>query len=214
MSLVLATLLIAGGALCGGWAARRLARAEEPEAGEGPEAPGAKASRAPASAETIAARAFAAFPCRVGDVIVAMDGQEAWLAGALLFSEEAPVAALFIAPNPGRDHAVFVRPSPSDRIVWLAPIDLSELGFAREPPPSIEHDGERYERVRRLPLRVQRYGDGAPEIGETVIVLEYQSPTGGELVMLASGGTVVSWGGRALGPGMYDILPAPEHGSG
>ena len=141
--------------------------------------------------------------------MAAGDG-EAWLAGALVFSEDAPVAALFVAPDAGRERAVLVRPSPADRIAWLSRIELPALGFASEPPSSIEHDGERYERERRLPLRAERHGEGAPAIEATALLLEYRSPGGGKLVMVVGEGFVASWAGRELGPGMFDVLPAPD----
>ena len=52
----------------------------------------------------------ATFPCKLGDVVVrAAEGDEAWLAGVLMFEEDRPVAALFVAPEAGGNRAVFVR---------------------------------------------------------------------------------------------------------
>src|SRR5439155_880129 len=49
------------------------------------------------------------FACKLGDVIIRAGGDEAWLAGALVLAEDAPVAVLFVAPEAGSDRAVRAR---------------------------------------------------------------------------------------------------------
>lgn len=208
MSLVVTALLIAGGALCGGAAAaRRIGRDRS-----GSMRSGAASALPPSADERGPHGSVGPFVCGLGDVVVARDGREAWLAGVLIFSEEAPVAALFVAPDSGAEHVVYVRPLPSEEVLWLARIEPDALGLevGREPPSSLEHDRARYERQRRLPLRVSRFGTHAPSIGEESILSEYRASTGNALVIVTWDGGVLALHGRGLGPGMYDVLPAPD----
>jgi hypothetical protein len=134
-------------------------------------------------------------------------GEEAWLAGALVFYESLPAAALFVAPEAGADRALFVRPSPHASIVWLMPVPDGELTIGPEPPSTLEHKGERFERVRRIPFRVERAGTGAPDVGEQALVAEYAS--GGERLLVVSGtGSPRVWRGNVLEDGTYDVLAA------
>ena len=43
----------------------------------------------------------------------------------------------------------------------------------------------RYERARRLPVRVSRVGTGAPAVGERAVVAEYAGPAGARLLVVA-----------------------------
>src|SRR4029077_2256714 len=91
-----------------------------------------------------------AFPCQLGDVVVRRAGRGgAWLAGALVFEEQGPVAALFIAPEAGGDRALFVHRA-EDGLLWLSPLRPAPL-LPTDPPLTIEHRGVRFERWRRLP---------------------------------------------------------------
>jgi hypothetical protein len=135
-------------------------------------------------------------------------GEEAWLAGALVFTEDDPTAALFVAPDAGKDRAIFTRPKPAPLVWWLLPIGPAELAIGPEPPTSLEHEGVRFERVRRLPLRAERQGTGAPDVGDNVIVAEYTGPGAERLVVVAGSGSVRAWRGSALEEGMFDVLPS------
>jgi hypothetical protein len=227
VSIILLSVAAGGGFILARWIA---GRAREREVTEGPagnasvQAPGAhssvsssspavppEASRSPrphvARVPDARADPLAEFPCHLGDVVMGMGGDEAWLAGALVFFESAPAAALFVAPEAGGDRALYVRPKPAPSIVWLMPIAAGELTIGAEPPSSLEHKGERFERVRRVPFRVERLGTGAPDVGEQAIVGEYAS--GGErMIVVAGGGTTRAWRGRALEDGTYDVLPS------
>jgi hypothetical protein len=156
----------------------------------------------PAEAED----AFEGFPCQLGDVVMGVGGDEAWLAGALVLSEETPTAVLFIAPDAGGDRALWVRRSMTSEILWLRSIPQGELHVGAEPPSSIEHAGERYERVRRLPLHVERHGTGAPDVGDQVVVAEYKSLPGTKLLVMVGAGGTRAWHGMSLEHGMYDVL--------
>src|ERR1700734_690582 len=126
------------------------------------------------------------FPCKLGDVVVRFaEGDEAWLAGAMLLEEEGPGAPPFVAPGAGGDRAVFVRDAVGAGMVWLAPIARGALAVPREPPHALEHEGVRYERARRLPVRVSRVGSGVPTVGDRAIVAEYAGPANLRLLVVA-----------------------------
>jgi hypothetical protein len=213
---------VAGGILFGRWVARR-ARTPEQEAAarEGlagkpgsvstaasapaePPEPSPKKRPAPAR-EANKPDPLTDFPCHLGDVVMVHGGEEAWLAGALVFFESLPAAALFVAPEAGADRALYVRPKPQASIVWLMPVPDGELAVGHEPPSTLEHKGERFERVRRIPFRVERAGTGAPDVGEQALVAEYAS--GGERLLVVSGtGAPRVWRGNVLEDGTYDVL--------
>jgi hypothetical protein len=152
---------------------------------------------------------FLEFPCALGDVILRTGGDEAWLAGALVFAEEAPVAALFVAPDAGGDIAVLVRPRPRVSLTWLralSPSDANALALGPEPPSAIEHEGLWFQRTSRLPVHAQRVGTGAPDVGEHVIVAEYAS-SGEKRVLIVSGvGVLRAFHGVILDAALYEII--------
>jgi hypothetical protein len=152
--------------------------------------------------------AFAAFPCKLGDVVVrVVERDEAWLAGALVFLEERPIAALFVAPEAGGDRAIFVRDAAGVGLTWLSPLPAGALSLAKEPPHSLEHEGARFERVRRLPVRVARFGSGAPSVGDRAVVSEYGGPGTQRVVIVAGDERTIAWRGVDLAPTEYDVLP-------
>jgi hypothetical protein len=184
-------------------------------ASDGPEAPPeadpvprpkVEARRSAPKAKEPAVDPLADFPCHLGDVVMIHGVDEAWLAGALVFYEKVPAAALFFAPEAGGDRALFVRPKPSSSIVWLSPLADDEVTVGPEPPSTLEHKGDRFERLRRLPLRVERVGTGAPDVGDQALVVEYAS--GGErLLVLVAAGKPRGYRGHVLEEGTYDLLP-------
>jgi hypothetical protein len=147
------------------------------------------------------------FPCQLGDVLMRLTGEEAWLAGGLVLSEDAPVAALFVAPDAGHDCAIYVRPRPREAVYWMAPLDPSLVLVGGEPPSSVEQGGIRFDRVRRLPLRPKRVGVGAPDVGDAVVLAEYAS-AGSErlLVMRGSTGTSHAYRGDELEASSYEVI--------
>jgi hypothetical protein len=205
VSLVVDALVIAGGLALGRWIARSV-RARRARAATTP-APGEPADEAPI-ANAALRDAFAAFPCKLGDVVVRMvERDEAWLAGALVFVEDRPVAVLFVAPEAGGDRAIFVRDAPGSGLTWLAPLAEGELLLTKEPPHSLEHRGARFERSRRLPVRIARLGSGAPGLGDRGVVSEYGGPGTQRIVVVAGAERTLAWRGVALAPAEYDILP-------
>lgn len=149
---------------------------------------------------------LAGFPCQLGDVVMRTTGEEAWLAGGLVLSEEVPVAALFVAPDAGTDCAIYVRPSPHESVFWLMPLDANAVLVGGEPPTSVEHEGIRFERVRRLPLRPKRVGKGAPDVGEAVVVAEYASSGSERLLVMKSGTGARAYRGVELDPALYEVI--------
>jgi hypothetical protein len=147
---------------------------------------------------------YARFPCAVGDVVVRSDrDEEAWLAGAIVLFEGAlPAACLFVAPDIAGDGAVYARARPDEALGWLSPV-LVEVG--REPPSAIEIEGVRFDRARRLPMRVERDGDRTPDLGSTVIVGEYTAPGGLAAIVLAGRIETLAWRGVKLAHGEYDV---------
>ncbi len=197
MSLGLSALVIVGGILIGRLVAR-VVRARRPRG---------KNVEETAPLDGIVPDAFAAFPCALGDVIVRrIERDEAWLAGALLFSEDRPIAALFVAPEAREDRALFVREAALE-IAWLSPL-VGGIGIpGREPPSSIEHHGVRFERRRRLPVRVDMRGSGCPSVGESAVVAEYEGPGMDRMVVVLGTRATLAWRGVMLAEGAYDVLP-------
>lgn len=204
MTFLLDAALVVGGLALGRWLVRRI-RSRGPAAPPAPTADGAPRV-------TASTHPPASFPCKLGDVVVrTAEGDEAWLAGALMLEEDRPVAALFVAPEAGGDRAVFVRDAPGAGMTWLTPVMKDAPPATKDPPHALEHDGVRYERSRRLPVRVSRLGTGAPSVGDRAVVAEYAGPAAMRLLVLAGSERTLTWKGVALTEGEYDVLPGgPE----
>ncbi len=206
MSVVLTSLGVLGGLFLGRAIARTFRRspavrdASKPRSTDGPGERG----------EVATGSSLAGFPCQLGDVILAHHGDEAWLAGALVFRERVPMAVLFIAPDAGGDRGVYVRPAPHASLLWMSPLPSDTLVVGREPPSALEHEQERFDRTRRLPYRVERLGTGAPDVGEDVIVAEYSAATGDRLIIVVGASGARAWRGRALDEGTYEVLPGRD----
>lgn len=151
------------------------------------------------------------FLCQLGDVLTRETGEEAWLAGAVVLSEEIPVAVLFVAPDAGQDVAIYVRPHPRSSLFWLEPLDPSAVLVGGEPPSSVEHRGIRFDRARRLPLRPKRIGAGAPDVGDGVTVAEYASAGAERLIVVKSNnGTTHAYRGLELEAGAYEVIASGD----
>jgi len=151
------------------------------------------------------------FLCQLGDVLMRITGEEAWLAGGVVLSEEVPIAVLFVAPDAGHDCVIYVRCRPRESLLWLEPLDPSAVLVGGEPPSSVEHGGIRFDRARRLPLRPKRIGVGAPDVGDAVVVAEYAS-AGAErlLVMKANSGVVRAYRGLELEEGSFEVIASGD----
>lgn len=205
MSVILTTLLVGGGILLG----RMIARSPDSKKNEAPPEAEADAGSAPAAAPKPAEKKpdLGAFPCQLGDVVLAgATSEEAWLAGALVLVEGGePTAALFVSPEAGGDRAVLARAGQTE-LLWLRE-EKGVLVALGEPPTALEVGSDRFERRRRLPLRAERIGSGAPDVGADVIFAEYTGLGDDSLVVLAAKDRIFAWRGPSLGSGAYDVLP-------
>jgi len=198
VSLLVGALAVAGAIVVGGWIARTMRGRAAREGADAGEQAQRQAVRDP----------LAGFLCKLGDVVLRRsERDEAWLAGALVFEEERPVAVLFVAPEVGVDRALFVRDGGGADLTWLARIAGEELPVARDPPHTLEHAGTRFERVRRLPMKVSRMGTGTPNVGAQAIVAEYVGPGADRLVVVAGVDQTLAWRGVAVAEGEYEVLP-------
>jgi hypothetical protein len=200
VSILVDALVVGGGILLGRWVSRALRARREKSQG--------KPTAAQRGSPQPASNPFAGMPCKLGDVVVrTAERDEAWLAGALVFEEEKPVAALFVAPEAGGDRALFVRDAPGSGLTWLVPLAKGALPLTSDPPHAVEHEGARYERARRLPVKVTRVGTGAPSVGARAVVAEYAGASAERLVVVAGSDQTLAWKGVALAEGEYDVLP-------
>jgi hypothetical protein len=207
VTILVDALVVGGGILLGRWISRalRARRRENASTGRGP------AGVTAAAAAGATAPSLAGLPCRLGDVVVRpAERDEAWLAGALVFEEDRPVAALFVAPEAGGDRALFVREAAGAGLVWLVPLAQGALELTTDPPHALEHEGARYERALRLPVKVTRVGTGAPSVGPRAVVAEYAGAGAERLLVVAGSEHTLAWKGVALGEGEYDVLPGGE----
>jgi len=200
VSLLLASLVLAGtsGALYLG----RLLAKRKAEEDDSPPKP-------PTSEPTKQAEKVDGFVCQLGDVLMRITGEEAWLAGGIVLSEEVPLAVLFVAPDAGHDRAIYARSRPRSSILWLEPLDPTAILVGGDPPSSVEHAGVRFDRARRLPLRPRRIGVGAPDLGDAILVAEYVS-AGAERLLLLKGNAAPprAYRGLELEEGSFEVIPS------
>jgi len=189
VSLVVVALVAGGSAVAGlavRWALTRRSKAVT----EAP-APAATALPEGSPRRTPSVLARAGFDIDMGDV-VDIGGRELWLEHAWLMSEERePVAALLSAS----DASLVVLPPPSKSVFLLQEVELT---LGDEPPTSIESRGVRFERARRLPIRVEPLGNTPPLPWDEAIFAEYRALGGDSLWVLARGGRAKAWQGRVV----------------
>jgi hypothetical protein len=147
---------------------------------------------------------FEGLPFSLGDVVIA-DGDERWLAGAIVAreDEERVLGALFLAPEGSAQRAVAVFAAPRTDIYWLSPVDLASPG---EPPATIEIAGAALRRRGRLPVTLERHGQGAPSVEAEGIWATYDGGGKGVALVLTSGGKTFAFSGKRLEEGEYDRL--------
>jgi len=173
--------------------------------------PGPKSGAKPAgkqeTPEEKAKKTFAGFPLSLGDV-VSDHHEERWLAGALVAREQGRViSVLFLAPEGAKLSAVAAFAAPRKEIYWMDP---AELDVTEEPPATIELGGSVFRRKARLPVTIERMGQGAPSIGEEAIWGVYDGGPAEVAVVLVSEGRVWAWQGRKLDEDRYDRLGEGE----
>jgi hypothetical protein len=171
---------------------------EERDSKEPPGKPAPKPVKKPAAVSP----PFATLPFTLGDV-VSSGPDERWLAGAIVAREGGRViGALFLAPEGVVHKAVAVFAPPRKDIWWMSP---TELASPDEPPNTIEVAGVALQRKGRLPVTLERLGQGAPPVGEEGIWAAYDR--GKEVaVVIASQGRAFAWSGVRLEEEEYDRL--------
>lgn len=165
--------------------------------------PNGKGAPKPETAEEKNKKIFAGLPLSLGDV-VSDHHEERWLAGALVAREQGRViSALFLAPEGAKLSAVAVFAAPRKDIYWMdpAPLDVTD-----EPSATIELGGIAFRRKARLPVTIERLGQGAPSVGEEAIWGVYDGGPAEVAVVLVSDGRVYAWQGRKLDEDRYDRL--------
>lgn len=211
MSLALQAVVVAGGIFFGRLLSRVVKRrrvAAAASAGDG------ESGSSDGATDDATDDLLEGFACRLGDVVLRrLEGDEAWLASALVMSEDRPVAALFIAPEAHSDRGIFVSGPTQTALLWLSPIAAGELGLATlvppggEPPRALEHGGTHFERTRRLPVRVERLGAGAPDVGKRAVLGEYTAAGADRLLVVAGSDAALAWRGVQMAEGEYEVLP-------
>jgi hypothetical protein len=145
------------------------------------------------------------FAAKPGDVVL-RGNEEAWLAGAWILEEgrgrdARAVFAVFFAPEAGKDVLVVLSGDSSKEILWLdLPVPMDGV-----PPSTLEIDDIRFERLRKRPFGVRRFG-AAPEAPEEGTLVEFSGPVGERLWAFVAPGHTRAWRGVSLAEGMYDLL--------
>ena len=155
-----------------------------------------------------------AFSCQISDVVLLRSGEEAWLCGAVVFSEEKgntgkPLAALFVGPS--EDFFVLARKhGGAEDLFWLKKLAALPPHPGSEPPHVIELDAVRFDREKRLPAYTTRLGADAPAFSDEVVLAEYHASTEERLFVVTGGTRSHAYRGERLMAGMYDILPGSD----
>jgi hypothetical protein len=158
--------------------------------------PGAKPAKKPGASP------FATLPLALGDV-VSSGSEERWLAGAVVAREDGRVVgALFLAPEGVVEKAIAVFAPPRKDIWWMSPVPLDSPG---EPPATIEIRGVAMPRKGRLPVALERLGQGTPDLGDDGLWAIYDLGRDVALV-IASHGKIHAWSGARLDEDEYDRL--------
>ncbi len=168
------------------------------QADEAPEKPAPKPAQKPAAVSP----PFATLPLTLGDVVSA-GPDERWLAGAVVARENGRViGAVFLAPEGAVHVAVAVFAAPRKDIWWMSP---AEIASPDEPPATLEIDGVAMARKGRLPVTLERLGQGAPPVGDEGIWAAYDRGREVALV-ITSQRRAYAWSGRRLEEDEYDRL--------
>jgi hypothetical protein len=205
--MMLTLIVTAAAAAAAGYLVAR--RRGEPEGAGGPGEGEGSSGRAAAAAGVPAAKKSAAvfegMPLALGDVVLA-EAEERWLAGAVVAREGGRVvAALFTAPEGAKVRAVAVYGAPRREIFWLAE---TEVMVPAEPPATLEIGASMLSRRGRLPVIMERLGQGAPRVGESGLWATYEGGGREVAVVITSEGRVFAWSGKRLDEGEYERLGA------
>ena len=129
---------------------------------------------------------FANLPLALGDVVSLTSGiEERWLAGAVVARENGQViGALFLAPEGATVKAVAAFAPPRRELYWMSP---AELTSPDEPPATIELGGIALQRKGRLPVTLEKLGQGAPKVGPEGIWAVYERGRDVAVVVVSDG---------------------------
>jgi hypothetical protein len=188
--------IAAAGAATVGWMSGRRAR-EEHERTQ---------SAIPAAPEP-PPNPFAAFPYSLGDVILRTQHDEALLRGGLRLSEGgAPVAAIFFgAGERGVTRLVVVFAGSKPDAFWLKADPGAQVNA--EPPSSLPVGEAVLERKRRLPVKVESFGDDVPPFDSEALFAEYRGGAGQGAVVLKGAGSTLVAAGDVVSRDLLDRLP-------
>lgn len=144
-------------------------------------------------------------PLSLGDVVMA-GSEERWLAGALIAREEGRVvSAIYLAPEGSSTRAVAVFELPRREIFWMDPVALD---VPNEPPATLEIGGAILTRRGRIPVVIERVGQGAPRVDGAVLWASYDGGGREIAVVIAAEGRALAWAGRRLDADEYERLGA------
>ena len=204
MSLILIAAVTAAVAASVGYLASRRKPAEGDDGDDDAPPPDPQAERREQEA-----RAFDGLPLKLGDVVSA-GPDERWLAGALVARERGQVVTvLFLAPEGAAQGAVAVFAPPRQDIYWLSPAAVESPD---EPPATLEIGGVPMRRRGRLPVSLERMGQGAPRVGEAGILATYEGGPTDVAVVVGSEGRAHAWSDRRIEGGDYERLGAGGDG--
>ncbi len=190
-------------------AARKHGQEDEPphgsdggdrESGEADEKPGRRPP--PVVKKAPQGSPFATLPFALGDVVSSAH-EERWLAGAIVAREDGRViGALFLAPEGKENHGIAVFAPPRKDVWWMSPADIASPS---EPPATLEIRGVAMSRKGRLPVTLERLGQGVPPLGDEGVWAVYDR--GRDVaVVITSQGQTHAWSGVRLEEGEYDRL--------
>lgn len=190
---------VAASAAAIGWVTGKRARERHEEA----------TVRAPSPEEELAPNPFALFGYGLRDVLIRTRDDEALLSGGYRMKEGSQVsAAVFVGPGArGVTRVVVAFAAERDDLLWLELLPEGAVEVGREPATTLLINDEPYERSRRLPVAVERFGEGLPAIDDEVTLYEYGSAEGRSALVLRGGKhTIVAKGTKVLASTL-DRLP-------
>ncbi len=133
------------------------------------------------------------FGLELGDVID-VEKRSLWLRHAWLASEgKEAIAALMFA----EEDVVVMQPGAGLRVCLTRPV---ELAVGEEVPSAMEVAGARFERVRRLPVRLQPLGESPQPPFDEATLSELRGIAGEVLWVLSHGSLCKAYVGRSLDP--------------
>lgn len=137
--------------------------------------------------------------------LTARRGQvERWLeGGCVAFDGPDVAAAVFLAPEGAAEGAVVAFAAPRSEIGWLAPTAVEVGG---EPPATLELGGLPMRRRRRLVVRLERIGKGAPRVGADGVWAEYEASGRAFALVLRTVVGTFAWVGQRYDRGEYERM--------